>query len=473
MNDRTRIQRQRIASSAPAQPMFGRSRLNPSPFAASTLTASATLPDLASVPPVGHDFRHVAVGLQPKLTISQPHDSAEQEADRVADQVMRMENPESIGQLALRSIQRSVQRKCAACESEESPDRSVNQVLQSGGQPLDQVTRSFMEPRFGHDFSQVRVHQDSQASQSAQALNARAYTVGQDVVFGAGQYAPNTDAGQHLLAHELTHVVQQSSGEAAIAPSLNPQLIQRQAVTEEDDRDMAAAPEGVSQPAEPQTQAQSEVTPVAETESANQTANSDSETPADSGESNANVNSNINSDADSALVEPLPNVAGEGEPSELVAYAKSVRLQGRTNASFKNSFTTQGITTELGTGCTRCGKSACVHATGTVESTFSVSTTVTLPRVSDFPKLTPCQRERVQDGIDTVLSPHEQQHVDAFHTYDGTVSTPFDLTICRDNFNAQIQSIHNVLQQSRRTAAQSASDALDPFQFDVDLDCTD
>jgi hypothetical protein len=86
----------------------------------------------------------------------------------------------------------------------------VQKVLQSGGQPLDTATRDFMEPRFGHDFGQVRVHTDAQAAESAQAVNALAYTVGREVVFGAGQYAPATSAGQRLVAHELTHVVQQS-----------------------------------------------------------------------------------------------------------------------------------------------------------------------------------------------------------------------------------------------------------------------
>lgn len=85
----------------------------------------------------------------------------------------------------------------------------VGNVLKAPGHPLDTGTRSFMESRFGHDFSQVRVHTDPQAAESASAVHARAYTVGQDVVFGAGQYAPETATGQHLLAHELTHTVQQ------------------------------------------------------------------------------------------------------------------------------------------------------------------------------------------------------------------------------------------------------------------------
>lgn len=86
----------------------------------------------------------------------------------------------------------------------------VQETLRSSGQPLDAGVRSFMEPRFGHDFSRVRVHTDERAAQSARAVNALAYTVGRDVVFGAGQYAPQTSEGRKLIAHELTHTVQQS-----------------------------------------------------------------------------------------------------------------------------------------------------------------------------------------------------------------------------------------------------------------------
>lgn len=85
----------------------------------------------------------------------------------------------------------------------------VHEVLRSPGQPLDAQTRAFIEPRFGYDFSGVRIHTDAKAVDSAQAVNALAYTVGHDLVFGAGAYAPGTSAGQRLMAHELTHVIQQ------------------------------------------------------------------------------------------------------------------------------------------------------------------------------------------------------------------------------------------------------------------------
>jgi hypothetical protein len=86
----------------------------------------------------------------------------------------------------------------------------VHDVLRSPGQPLDTATRAFMEPHFGHDFGEVRVHADARAAESARAVNALAYTVGRDVVFDTDHYAPATAAGRMLLAHELTHVVQQN-----------------------------------------------------------------------------------------------------------------------------------------------------------------------------------------------------------------------------------------------------------------------
>lgn len=97
----------------------------------------------------------------------------------------------------------------------------VHDVLKSPGQPLDTGTRAFFEPRFGHDFSKVRVHTDEQAAQSAQAVDALAYTVGRRVVFNTGQFSPHTTAGRKLLAHELSHVVQQE-GQNGIPETVAP-----------------------------------------------------------------------------------------------------------------------------------------------------------------------------------------------------------------------------------------------------------
>ncbi|MBD0325501.1 MAG: DUF4157 domain-containing protein [Pyrinomonadaceae bacterium] len=111
-----------------------------------------------------------------------------------------------------------VQRRRAAEHDEPATvPEVVHDVLRSTGQPLDAATRSLMEPRFGHDFSRVRVHTDARAAESAQAVNALAYTVGRDITFAAGQYNPNTTTGRQLLAHELTHVVQQAGASSTAA----------------------------------------------------------------------------------------------------------------------------------------------------------------------------------------------------------------------------------------------------------------
>ena len=98
----------------------------------------------------------------------------------------------------------------------------VGEVLRSPGQALSPESRRVMEPRFGRDFSRVRVHTDARAATSAQALNALAYTVGRNVVFGAGQCSPGTSQGDRLVAHELTHVVQQEGADGIQPATLGP-----------------------------------------------------------------------------------------------------------------------------------------------------------------------------------------------------------------------------------------------------------
>lgn len=210
-------------------------------------TQSSDAPIFSPSTSSSHSLQHIPVharapvALQSKLRVNTLGDQYEQEADRVADQVMR-------------TSEMGVQRACS-CDGEggqgeeegtrgaavqrkpvgplmrfggetdvagQTAPPSVYNVLASSGQPLDPVTRSFMEPRFGRDFSGVRVHTDQKAAESAQGVNARAYTVGRDVVFGAGQYAPQSSSGRRLIAHELTHVVQQG---AAGRTSRSPQSL--------------------------------------------------------------------------------------------------------------------------------------------------------------------------------------------------------------------------------------------------------
>ena len=169
---------------------------------------------------------------------------------------------------------------------------------------------------------------------------------------------------------------------------------------------------------------------------------------------------------------PVATVQGTGAGGRQSAHGGSVRLEGRTDADFGgSSFRTAGVRVARATGCQGCPDSGCVRATGTLEATFLVRTSVTLPSVDDYPNLTPCQRRRVQDAIAGVLAPHEQQHVQAFRTYNGATSTPFDLTLCRADFDSTIRQMFDTADQARQDAARAASAALDPFHFDVDIQC--
>jgi len=146
-----------------------------------------------------------------------PKDTHDQEADRVAEQVMDTAEPFARTSQTAGSSMLSTGHEHNS-EAEGQLPVIVRETLRASGQPLDPATRAFMEPRFGHEFGGVRVHRDAKAAESAKAVKARAYTAGQHVVMGAGQPSPETIAGRHLLAHELAHVVQQSYG--GPAPSL-------------------------------------------------------------------------------------------------------------------------------------------------------------------------------------------------------------------------------------------------------------
>lgn len=232
---------------------------------------------------LGHNFSRIRVNAdgagiaRTKLEMSQPGDPYELEADSVADQVMRMAEPatappeqdaeaesdeevpepldmelpmleegeeEESRAVETLAAKRLVQRKCGGkCQTEAStrsnamPGSTASDASSvvnghSGGKPLDAAARSFFEPRFGHRFDHVRVHTDTRAAESARTMSALAYTVGRDIVFGAGQYAPDTATGRRLLAHELTHVVQQTqSSSPAMTPKLMRAPIKIRAVT--------------------------------------------------------------------------------------------------------------------------------------------------------------------------------------------------------------------------------------------------
>jgi hypothetical protein len=219
-----------VAVTAPesaASPAFSRLKEGACPLALASPRAC----------PFGGACHTCPLPLQAKPAVSQPGDPSEREADRVAEQVMRLSDDE------VRP------RRCSTCDTDEDemvrpkelPGQAspatplsevpplVHEVLRSPGQPLDPATRAFMEPRFGYDFSGVRIHTSAQAAKSAKDLKARAYTVGQNLAFASGEYSPNQYYGLRLIAHELTHVLQQQnkgSGNFLMVP----QRIQRQEI---------------------------------------------------------------------------------------------------------------------------------------------------------------------------------------------------------------------------------------------------
>jgi hypothetical protein len=181
--------------------------------------------DCPDTPPL-FPTRGFCAPIQAKLTVGAVDDPLEQEAEMVSEQVMHMPSsdvsvapaPPQVGRRpALHGEEKNLQTKPAPIKAAPR-ETSMRGLLRSPGQPLDAAARSFFEPRFGRDFSQVRVHTGTIAEQSARALNAEAYTVGCDIVFGVGHCSSGPATEARLLGHELTHVVQQSGGDATALP---------------------------------------------------------------------------------------------------------------------------------------------------------------------------------------------------------------------------------------------------------------
>jgi len=178
-------------------------------------------------PRFGHDLSKLNV--LPKLTVNKPGDVYEQEADRVAEQVMRMPEaglvqPSLFCDQVKPNIMKGLNYVPAASpvlQARETSDSTHEltsdlelqlHTIRGGGQPLPSSARDFFEPRFGYNLNQVRIHTDERSASIASSVHARAFTLGSDIVFASGQYAPGTTAGKSLLAHELVHVAQQRAG---------------------------------------------------------------------------------------------------------------------------------------------------------------------------------------------------------------------------------------------------------------------
>ncbi|NEO31320.1 MAG: DUF4157 domain-containing protein [Symploca sp. SIO3C6] len=263
--------------------------------------------------------------IQTKLKVGKPNDIYEQEANRVADSVMRMPTPqvqpqeeeeealqtqpqaitpliqqqaeeeeetaqtlqrqtdeeeeavqmlqpqpneeeETAQTLQTQPEEEEFQAKAVSSETPEIDHRLESQIqsVRGSGQPLAASVRTFMEPRFGYDFSSVKVHNDSQAAHFSRSLNAQAFTIGRDIFFDTGRYEPNTTSGQHLLAHELTHTVQQQ-------PQASRMVVQRRETTPSNSPRTSAAiaspPRPSPAPSPPVTAAKSIVAVSDQTES--------------------------------------------------------------------------------------------------------------------------------------------------------------------------------------------------------------
>ncbi len=278
----------------------------------------------------------------------------------------------------------------------------ISSLSGKGGQ-LPPTARQFFQDSMGADFSDVRIHTGTQAEQSAAAINAKAYTVDNNIVFAANQFNTETPEGKKLLAHELTHVLQQSGGVMRKPATPNSMLPENE------------------------------------------------------------------------LEHGMGTITGHGSSKENKRnFGTSVEVQGATDANYDHgNFSTANMRTKRATGCNDCGPAACVNATGDMISVFKANPTVTLPEIPAG--LTPCQQQRVQTFITTVLAPHEYRHVLAFNTYNGVVRTKFDYTGCQtpQALNEYLQPFHDTIEKQRADAANKLSDALDPFNGKIDINCTE
>ncbi len=337
----------------------------------------------------------------------------------------------------------TIQRKCEKCEEEKKkeatqmPDKKKEedkklQRKEAGASPLvanaaslvspgaetalSAASNNFFSEVLGRNFSDVKIHTGPEADRAAKSVQAKAYTLGNHIVFAEGKYKPESSEGKRLLAHELTHVVQQ-----------NPERLSRA--------------EDPAMPAEP-----------------------------------------IPANADEPLKDQflgVVGVSGKGTPlPQSVAYANcaGASVSGLTVSNYDHgSFSVSGAAMKRAKDCKGCAEEECVSVSGFIVHTFTASPAVTLPSVPPG-NWSECEKKAIQTFIDTTLSQHEQQHVTAFKTYNGTVKTPFSYTGCKDGLNAHVAGIHDGINSAREAAATAKSDLLDANganQFTIACDCPD
>ncbi len=316
----------------------------------------------------------------------------DKEVHRAAD---KKEEEKNVHRKEEKKENKEVHRKAEAASTPATATASSYISSMNGkGSALPASAKQFFQNSMGADFSDVKIHTGTQAEQSASAINAKAYTVDNNIVFAANQFNPDTKEGKKLLAHELTHVMQQSGGVMRKVASHHP----------------AAPPEG-------------------------------------------------------ELENTIGHISGTrpAQPNAQAYGAGDVSVKGRTDANYQNSeFSTEDVVGQKAKGCKHCSHVPCANVKGTLVSVFKANPTVTLPTMPEG--LNPCQQQKVRTFIDTTLTAHENQHVEAFNTYNGVVRTQFDYTGCytERSLHDYLQPIHDKIDKQRVDAANALSKKLDP-----------
>jgi len=366
----------------------------------------------------------------------------------------------AVGNQALQRLRRSGFARSEAvdpAEREAGAPEVVARTLDRSGQQLPEPVRRDMEAAFGRDFGAVRVHRGPEAAESAAAIGARAYTHGNDVVFGTASPPMTSSEGQRVLAHELTHVVQQTG-------TLEP--IRRELLDD--------AGDALGSVAETIAEVAGKVVDPGE-ETSDRTVGSDETTGAAGA---------VTEEEPAEVGEVVPAVAG-CDADQAVGFGNGtgtrVSLHGRTVSNYNHGRPIPApfpstVTITTGTVRTRRGTQNVFSAHGTFDVAFAANPAITLPSVPAG--LRPCQARAVQAFIDGPLTAHEEDHRNAFTSnYDGTFTAAVDVDNIQDTPVYRQRAMENPVNNedvTRTTAANAASAALDPWTRTVPgMDCED
>ena len=331
-----------------------------------------------------HFFQPAAV-VQRKCAECEKEEKVQRVAEKKEDEKLMKKEEEKKDEKLMKKEDKKEEEKVQKKEGAGSSGstggiNSYVSSLSSKGSPLPALANQFYSSRMGYDFSNVKVHTDKEAATSAKEVNAKAYTIGNHVVFNDGQFNTDSATGKQLMAHELAHVIQQNGHES---------------------------------------------------------------------------------------------ISRKGqEEAEQECTAGSVDLEAETLATYKKGAgTAKNEVTKKSKNCDGCEDDSCVSISGSLKVPFNVATKVNLPTVPA--NLTPCQQDRVRTAINTTLSAHEQQHVKAFETFNGTASLPINYQGCNEGYVSYQEGLADAEYERRKTVADAKSAALDPFSVPVDLCCKD